>query len=184
MDTITILHVDDNPDFRQTFKFLLEKERRSVWSCGDPSEADQLVAERDFDALVVDSHGFAFAEAMKRCGKPMKIVALSNHPNNAEAFCDALIAKTDPDWLSKALIETNPYTHRRDIFAELSSRQLKEYRGKVFVVRQTSEDVVFVAESLPDAEDWVKESSYAKELCRFVQGPPTEDLTLEELEGR
>ena len=83
-------------------------------------------------------------------------------------------------------MEKAPLTEscRLDVFRDLTSEQLTDYRGKVLVVSGQPERVVVVADTLAEAEQMVQATAHAKTRCRFIQGPPVSNLTLADLEGR
>lgn len=73
------------------------------------------------------------------------------------------------------------YVVTGEIRACTSEVNMDEYVGKLLVY--SDEQLIYVANDNIDAENWIKTSPYANKHCTFVQGPPTQTMTLQELES-
>ena len=73
---------------------------------------------------------------------------------------------------------------RLDVFAGATPDRLSAWRGKVLIVAGNPERVVATADTLAEAESLAKSSPDLRGSIQFAQGPPLEELTLDELEGR
>lgn len=187
-----IVHVDDSPLFSQQLSDSLTTATTVVHSYRNGSLAKGFVEQGKCDVLIVDSSGFEFAAEARQRSLVERIVVLSGSPENAQ-FCPSLsLRKLDncrdelKAFLAEAYLEMVEHhlakgRTRKDVFAELTDDEREKYTGKVLVLSGVPEKVVFAAESLLDAENFIRQLK-KKTRCRLVQGPPAVKMRLADLE--
>jgi CheY-like chemotaxis protein len=109
---IEVLVVDDNPDWQQTLRGLLEDAEYQVITARDESEARSAAAQRSFDLAIIDvrlhgdaeddESGLSLAQDLKRRAPRMEVVLLTGHPIRADQVVKSLKYYGAQDFIEKS----------------------------------------------------------------------------------
>lgn len=187
-----IIHVDDRPSYRETFRGLVEPKGYRLRGYNDSeSAASELKTQEPFLA-VVDSIGFEFAKQLRKTCPQCRIIVLCTEPPTVADFADAIVPKGAKDWLFQVLECAETFSHELEIASRngldlFSDDQKKdELRGKIAVLcfddSRKCERIIATFNSLNDAITWLKDADKSRHY-RIVQGPPADVMSLVEFEG-
>jgi PAS domain S-box-containing protein len=177
---IRVLHVDDDPDFRDLTAELLEREddRFAVTTASGPSEGRQRLESAEFDCVVSDfdmpgESGIAFLETV-RTDYPDLPFILFTGKGSEEVASDAISAGVT-DYLQKAI-----GSEQYELLANRIATAVDQYRTARELERQN--DLFEKAESIGNVGAWeydiVSDTSYVSDEVLRIHGLDTgEHLT-------
>ena len=181
--SIRVLHVDDDPDFRDLTAELLERqdERFTVTTASGPSAGRERLDSGEFDCVVSDfdmpgETGIAFLETV-RSDYPELPFILFTGKGSEEVASDAISAGVT-DYLQKAI-----GSEQYELLANRIATAVDQYRTARELERQN--DLFEKAESIGNVGAWeydiVSDTSYASDEVLRIHGLDTdEQLTPEE----
>ena len=175
--TIRVLHVDDDPDFRDLTAELLEREddRFDVTTAEGPSEGRERLDSTEFDCVVSDfdmpgESGIAFLETV-RMDYPDLPFILFTGKGSEEVASDAISAGVT-DYLQKAI-----GSEQYELLANRIATAVDQYRTARELERQN--DLFEKAETIGNVGAWeyniVSDVSYASDEVLRIHGLETSE---------
>ena len=174
---IRVLHVDDDPDFRDLTAELLEREddRFEVTTATGPPEGRERLESSEFDCVVSDfdmpgESGIAFLETV-RADFPDLPFILFTGKGSEEVASDAISAGVT-DYLQKAI-----GSEQYELLANRIATAVDQYRTARELERQN--DLFEKAESIGNVGAWeydiVSETSYVSDEVLRIHGLDTDE---------
>ena len=181
--SIRVLHVDDDPDFRELTAQLLEREddRITVTTAADPAEGREHLQSEEFDCVVSDfdmpgESGIAFLETV-RADHPDLPFILFTGKGSEEVASDAVSAGVT-DYLQKAI-----GSEQYELLANRITTAVDQYRTARELERQN--DLFEKAEAIGNVGAWeydiASDTTYVSEEVLRIHGlDADEELSPEE----
>ena len=167
--TGNILIVDDDEDILTASRLLLRREFASIWTCSDPQEILGLLADHDFDVVLLDMN-FGPGESSGREGQiwlekilqidPQMVVVMITAHGSLNTAVEAM-KRGATDFIAK------PWQNEKVIATVSTAIQLRRSRKETQTLRQTNK--VLLKQTAGVDSQIIGESAEARKVMDVVE---------------
>lgn len=171
-----LLIVDDDTDILMAGKLLLKREVKSVTTCADPSNIPQLMAENEFDVILLDMN-FGPGESDGKQGlmwlekiiqiDPQAVVILITAHGGVNIAVDAMkLGATD--------FIIKPWQNEKMLATVSTAIRLKQSRSEIKALKQTNRVLTEATSDLKETLIWGSSENMKQVMNTLERAAPTD----------